>query len=715
MSMPRSAGRFGTIRLQFNCLVNRSVPSGVARLLLYLSLQVFLSAQTFSISKIIDANTPRPDGQGNFQNPHTPSTDGQYVVWSEEAGDYSVWAADLSTLHLTRLADTTTAVPGGSGNFTSFTQVGGGPYAGFKIIVRNGTAVFTGMDSAGNGLYSVAATGGAVKRIVNYNTALPNGGRIGAPGHGVYAFGVNDNGSVVFTSEVSGNAADGTALADSVYTAGLDGSSLTVIADEDHLFTNPLQPAGAINSCVMNFGTVAIGNNSVVFAGAGSSFWGIYSLPVSGPAQGVTPVGSACGSGPKGPLVIGSGTTLPGDPASKPISAWDFIQTDGPNVYFHGMDGNIPCCSSLGGGWSGIFSVPLGGGAATKIVEVGDTLPVIGKVTVTSTMFSVDNGGVVFIAANESIVPTQRGIFLYQNGQISKVFASGDSLNGGVLTQNGALEIWPQCYKNGKIAFGWLGGIYVATPAAASGAPSILTGGVGPLYGVPSSSIQPGTFASIYGANLITGQTPVYWNGDFPTSLGGTTVMINNKLAYLAYVSPTQINLQAPNDTARGPVNLTVTTAGGSASATVMLADRNPAFVVLGDGKHVGGVILRTDGSGAYGNGTYDIIGPAGSSLGYATVPAKAGDIVSLFGAGFGPTNPAVPAGQPFSGAAPVTDFISMTINGQPVTPSFAGLSAPGLYQFNLTIPAGLGTGDQPLTAADNGASTQPGVVIALQ
>lgn len=162
-------------------------------------------------------------------------------------------------------------------------------------------------------------------------------------------------------------------------------------------------------------------------------------------------------------------------------------------------------------------------------------------------------------------------------------------------------------------------------------------------------------------------------------------------------------------------MNLTVTTAAGSATATVTLADQNPAFVVVGDGKHVGGVIVRTDGSGAYGGGTYDIIGPAGNSLGYATVPAKAGDAVLLFGAGFGPTNPPVPAGQAFAGAAPAADSITITINGQTIIPSFAGLSAPGLYQFNLTIPAGLSTGDQPLAATANSAPTQPGVVIALQ
>jgi len=187
------------MRLRFKTVGIKTVTKAVARLLLCASFPLSLSAQGFSISKIIDQNTPRPDGQGPFQNPHNPSTDGRYVVWSEEGGDYSIWSADLTTMKLTRLADTTTPVPGGTGNFTGFTQIGGGPYAGFNIIVRNGMAVFAGIDSAGNGLYSVPAAGGAIKRIVNYNTALPNGGRIGVPGHQVYAFGLNDNGSVVFT------------------------------------------------------------------------------------------------------------------------------------------------------------------------------------------------------------------------------------------------------------------------------------------------------------------------------------------------------------------------------------------------------------------------------------------------------------------------------------------------------------------------------------
>jgi uncharacterized protein (TIGR03437 family) len=672
-------------------------------------------AQTFTLQKIIDLSTARPDGNGNFQNPHTPSTDGKYVVWSEEAGDFSIWSANLgsSNMQLTRLADTSTAVPGGTGNFSAFTQIGGGPYAGFNIIVRNGTAVFTASDATGNGLYSVPAAGGPIQRIVNYNVTLPNGGVFGMAGHAVYAFGVNDTGTVVIAGLPSGTAADMTALGDSVYTASSDGSNLALIADEDHLFINSLQPPGKNNSCVENFGTVGIGGNSVFYAGAGSGSYWIYSLPVGGPAQGVTPTG--CITGPAGPIVINSATSLPGDPAAKPVSGWDFIQSDGKNVYFHGFDSNIPCCSSTGQGWGGIFSVPATAGGAstsvTKIVANGDTLPSIGTVTNIGTMFSVDNGGVVFIALNENVTPTQRGIFLYQGGQIYKVFASGDSLNGGVLTPNGNLEVWPQSYKNGVIAFGWGGGIYSATQA---GAPTILTGGVVPLYS-SATTIQPGSWISVYGSNLIAGSTPVNWTGNYPTTLGGTSVTINGKSGYLSYASPGQLNLEAPDDATRGPVNVTVSNANGSVTSQVTLADQGPSFSLLRDGKHVAGIILRSNGTGAYGGGTYDIIGPAGTSLGYTTVPAKAGDTIELYGVGFGPTNPAVPAGVAFSGAAPATSTISILINNQPVTASFAGLSAAGVFQLNLTLPAGLGSGDQPLVATVNKVSTESGVVIALQ
>jgi uncharacterized protein (TIGR03437 family) len=54
-------------------------------------------------------------------------------------------------------------------------------------------------------------------------------------------------------------------------------------------------------------------------------------------------------------------------------------------------------------------------------------------------------------------------------------------------------------------------------------------------------------------------------------------------------------------------------------------------------------------------------------------------------------------------------------IGGTTVVPSFSGLSGAGLYQINLTLPAGLGAGDVVLVASVGGTQSQPGVVISLQ
>src|SRR6202044_3674331 len=116
-------------------------------------------------------------------------------------------------------------------------------------------------------------------------------------------------------------------------------------------------------------------------------------------------------------------------------------------------------------------------------------------------------------------------------------------------------------------------------------APTVNTGGGVPIFS-SISTVQPGEWISIYGANLALGFT-TWIPGSFPTSLGGTSVTIDGKSAFLWYVSPTQINLQVPADTKTGSVPVVVTTAAGAVTtSTVILAPVAPSFSLL-DGKHV--------------------------------------------------------------------------------------------------------------------------------
>ncbi|MGD1070794.1 MAG: hypothetical protein ABSB15_11690 [Bryobacteraceae bacterium] len=237
---------------------------------------------------------------------------------------------------------------------------------------------------------------------------------------------------------------------------------------------------------------------------------------------------------------------------------------------------------------------------------------------------------------------------------------------------------------------------------------SINLGGVVPVYSA-STTIQASSWVSIYGTNLAAGTT--VWNGNFPTSLGNTSVTINSKPAYLWFVSPTQINLQPPDDNTTGVVNVAVTTSAGSASCTVTLGPYAPSLSLF-NAKYAAAIVVTPGSPGNSGAG-YDYIGPAGA-LPFPTRPAKVGETVILFGVGFGPTNPHVPAGQVYSGAAPSVTMPQISIGGLPATVSFAGIVEAGLFQFNVVVPKA-GSGDQELQTSVNGVAAPAGVFITLQ
>jgi len=321
---------------------------------------------------------------------------------------------------------------------------------------------------------------------------------------------------------------------------------------------------------------------------------------------------------------------------------------------------------------------------------------------------AVDASGNLFIADTGN----SRIRKVFANGIITTVAGGGKSIGDGGPPTSAGLS-GPKGVAvdgSGNLFIADTGNGRIRKVSQPPPAPTITPGGVSPVYS-SVTTIQPGEWVSIYGQNLAS--STATWAGDFPKSLGGTSVTIDGKAASLSFVSPGQINLQAPDDTATGAVPVVVTTAGGTATATVTLAPIAPSFLLL-DGKHVAGIILRSNGSGAYGGGSYDIIGPTGNSLGYPTVAAKAGDSILVFAVGLGPTNPAVPAGQAFSAAAPTTNPVNVLIDNVSVTPGFAGLSGAGLYQLNLTVPAGLGTGEVSLAATVGGSRTPANVVISL-
>jgi uncharacterized protein (TIGR03437 family) len=96
--------------------------------------------------------------------------------------------------------------------------------------------------------------------------------------------------------------------------------------------------------------------------------------------------------------------------------------------------------------------------------------------------------------------------------------------------------------------------------------------------------------------------------------------------------------------------------------------------------------------------------------------PANSGEVLLIYGTGFGPTNPPATAGQLVNGALPLADpsLLSITIGGVPATVQYAGLVVPGEYQFNVVVPT-LSDGDQPIVATIGGSTSQTGVSVSVK
>jgi len=229
---------------------------------------------------------------------------------------------------------------------------------------------------------------------------------------------------------------------------------------------------------------------------------------------------------------------------------------------------------------------------------------------------------------------------------------------------------------------------------------------------VNAGSYQPGiasgTWISIFGANLSPStylwQASDIVNGALPTSLQGVSVTVNGLPAYVDYVSPTQVNALAPDDGALGLVQVQVTTAGENSNAvTVQKSVFAPAFPTF-DGTHV--AALHAD---------YSLIGAPNLLPGAVTTPANPGEIILLYGVGFGPANPPQPAGQLVTTATPLANDVQIAIGGQTAPVAYAGLVESGLYQFNVTVPNSLPSGDAAVVATIGGVSTQTGVLLTVQ
>jgi uncharacterized protein (TIGR03437 family) len=198
-------------------------------------------------------------------------------------------------------------------------------------------------------------------------------------------------------------------------------------------------------------------------------------------------------------------------------------------------------------------------------------------------------------------------------------------------------------------------------------------------------------------------------------------VDVSGQPAYICYISPTQINALSPNLNP-GFITVTVSAPAGTSpgfsvsQALVSLGSfgsngpweaLQPAFF-LWPGGYV--VATRQDFTWAVKNGTFP---------GTTTAPAKPGEIIVLWGTGFGMTNPTAPVGVeiPSGTTYNTASSVTVTVGGKTAVVYGAALTSgdAGLYQVAIQVPPSLGNGDYPVVATIFGVQSPATTLLTVQ
>ncbi|HTX35759.1 MAG TPA: hypothetical protein VME43_12090, partial [Bryobacteraceae bacterium] len=350
----------------------------------------------------------------------------------------------------------------------------------------------------------------------------------------------------------------------------------------------------------------------------------------------------------------------------------------------------------------------------------GDNGPATSAELSRPTGVAVDSAGDLYIAdaSNERIREVS-------NGLINTVAGNGtDGLSGDNGPATSAEFDVPSA-----VAVNSAGSIYIAdqlnnrirllSPSFSSSAITSVSTASG------GANIAQNTFIVIKGVNLVPETTPavgVIWSnapsfasGQMPTQLGGVSVTINGKPAYIYFFcsaatsqvcTSDQINVLTPLDSTTGlvPIVVASTTSSGTTESSpyeANLAAVAPTLLAFGSTSYVAATHANSG-----------LVGPTSLYPGSST-PAQPGEQVAVYSVGFGlPTTPLASGSSTQSGVLPSLPVCVVGTNVATVT--YSGLISPGLYQLNIVIPDGTPNGDQSIGCRYDGTVTPGGILITV-
>jgi uncharacterized protein (TIGR03437 family) len=281
------------------------------------------------------------------------------------------------------------------------------------------------------------------------------------------------------------------------------------------------------------------------------------------------------------------------------------------------------------------------------------------------------------------------------------IYVTATASNGGSVSPAGM-----QTDATGSASFTWTAGqdsVNKLTISSSISAQPIvvpaLARAVFPANGVVnaasySTDLAPGTLAAIFGTNLWAGQAAdgaLPW----PVALAGVQVTVNGRPAQLTAVREGQITFLVPPDTPVGQATITVLNAVGSSdSAVVTISPAAPGIFISDPATNLGAIVV------------------AGSWQNTASAPAAPGAYISIYMTGLGSVHPSAS----YPGLQETDGTPTITIGGIPAPDiqysGIAGSFSGGLYQVNVRVPAGVGSGLQPVTVTLGGKSATANIYV---
>lgn len=238
--------------------------------------------------------------------------------------------------------------------------------------------------------------------------------------------------------------------------------------------------------------------------------------------------------------------------------------------------------------------------------------------------------------------------------------------------------------------------LVLATPSVWAQTSSVPVAVVSAASSNPNA-LAPDCIASAYGVNLAT-DVFIADKPPLPTSLGGTTVKINNKPAQLFFVAPGQINFIVPAEAGMGDATIEVTAGNGIVSRGAFRIVRAAPALFTANGSGTGapaGYFLRYRGSELIPNQP-PVTAPI--DLG------PPGDLVFLILYLSGIRN-----APDTNRDGNVNESVRVILGGSSLQPEYAGASPdlPGADQINLILPRTLiGRGQVSLSVSSDGKAS---------